>query len=232
MATLSQWSPYTDYVQSGMTDGRFQNAAYTLLAAGPPRLANIPGGALLTGAALAGGTSPVSDSIALPMGLIQNFSMSHNSNIQRVFELGSHRSYFIPGRTMGQLQFSRIMYHGMSLLRIMYAYYSDLIPPTIVNSAFPNLGVLGGLHDVKIPPGYENVFLNLASDLFMQPMGIMMMMKDSNEDTLGAGYFEACYVPNHSLSTDAMGTIIQESVAVQFERMVPIATTVVGLIQG
>ena len=232
MATLSQWSPYTDYVQSGMTDGRFQNAAYTLLAAGPPRLASIPGGALLTAAALAGNTSPVSDAIALPMGLIQNFSMSHNSNIQRVFELGSHRSYFIPGRTMGQLQFSRIMYHGMSLLRIMYAYYSDLIPPTIVNSAFPNLGVLGGLHDVKIPPGYENVFLNLASDLFMMPMGIMMMMKDSNEDTLGAGYFEACYVPNHTMSTDAMGTIIQESVAVQFERMVPIATTVVGLMQG
>ena len=230
MATLSQWSPYDTYVQSGMTDGRFQNAAYTLLAAGPPRLANI-GGAVATGAALAG---QAGDMVALPMGLIQNFSMSHNSNLQRVFELGSHRSYFIPGRTMGQLQFSRIMYHGMSLLRIMYAYYEDIIPPTLIAPAFPNFGLAAQAnpHDVKIPPGYENVFLNLASDLFMQPVGILMMLKDSDEQTLGAGYFEACYVPNHTFSTDAMGTIIQESVAVQFERMIPVATTVVGLISG
>jgi len=230
MATLSQWSPYDSYVQSGMVDGRFQNAAYTLLAAGPPRLANI-GGALAISTALG---QPAGDMLALPMGLIQNFSMSHNSGLQRVFELGSHRSYFIPGRTMGQLQFSRIMYHGMSLLRIMYAYYSDLIPPTIVPAAFPNFGAATqpNPHDVKIPPGYANVFLNLASDLFMQPVGILMMMKDSNEDTIGAGYFEACYVPNHTFATDAMGTIIQESVAVQFERMVPVATTVIGLITG
>lgn len=232
MATLSQWSPYDSYVQSGMVDGRFQNAAYTLLAAGPPRLANI-GGARSLAQAIAN-SSVAGDMIALPMGLIQNFCMSHNSGLQRVFELGSHRSYFIPGRTMGQLQFSRIMYHGMSLLRVMYAYYSDLVPPTLVPAAFPNFGAatVANPHDVKIPPGYANVFLNLASDLFMQPVGILMMMKDSNEDTIGAGYFEACYVPNHTFATDAMGTIIQESVAVQFERMVPVATSVIGLISG
>lgn len=230
MATLSQWSPYDSYVQSGMVDGKFQNAAYTLLAAGPPRLANI-GGAIATGLNI---STTGGEGIALPMGLIQNFSMSHNFGLQRVFELGSHRSYHIPGRTMGQLQFSRIMYHGMSLLRIMYAYYSDLLPPTIIQPAFVNAGLAlsSNQHDVKIPPGYENVFLNLASDLFMQPVGILMMLKDSNENTLGAGYFEACYVPNHTFSTDAMGTVIQESVAVQFERMVPIAVTAVGLITG
>ena len=228
MATLADWQPYDSYVQSGMTDGRFQNAAYTLLSAGPPRLA---GAAALT--AEAGGVAAgLGAAIAQPMGLIQSFTMSHNSNIQRVFELGSQRSYFIPGRTMGQLQLGRIMYHGMSLLRVMYAYYQDLLPPTVIEPAFPNIGIptSGRLHDVKVPPGYGNVFLNLASDLFMQPMGILMMMKDNDEQTLGAGYFEACYIPNHTLSTDAMGTIIQEQAAVQFERMVPVATTVIGLI--
>ena len=57
-------------------------------------------------------------------------------------------------------------------------------------------------------------------------------MKDSNEDTLGAGYFESCYIPNHSISTDAMGTLIQEQAGVQFERLVPVNTEVVGLITG
>jgi hypothetical protein len=57
-------------------------------------------------------------------------------------------------------------------------------------------------------------------------------MKDSNEDTMGAGYFESCFIPNHSISTDAMGTLIQEQCAIQFERMVPINTQVVGLITG
>ena len=49
MATLSEFSPYENYVQGGMTDGRFMNAAYTVLAAGPPRLSNV-GGADLLGA--------------------------------------------------------------------------------------------------------------------------------------------------------------------------------------
>tara|TARA_Y100000034_G_C6656183_1_gene287454 strand:- start:195 stop:581 length:387 start_codon:yes stop_codon:yes gene_type:complete len=126
------------------------------------------------------------------------------------------------------------MYHGPSLLRVLYAYYQDIIPPTFVDPVFSNLGpsLVQNPHDVIIPPGYENIFLNLASDLFTQPIGILLMMKDSNEDTMGAGYFESCYVPNHTMATDAMGTLIQESAAIQFERLVPINTEVVGLITG
>ena len=231
MATLSQWNPYDEYVQGGMVDGRYQNAAYTMIAAGPPRLANLPGGASGLGVTLGGNAG---DQIAYPMGLIQNFNLGHNMGLTRVFELGSSRSYFIPGRVIGQLAFGRIMYHGPSLLRALYAYYQDLIPPTIIPSVFANIGAatVANPHDVKVPPGYENIYLNLASDLFTQPVGLLMMMKDSNEDLLGAGYFEACWVPNHNLGTDAMGTVIQESVSVQFERMIPVASTVVGLISG
>ena len=232
MATLSQWSPYDDYVQGGMVDGRFMNAAYTMIAAGPPRLANIGGPSFLA-AALASG-SGAQDQIAFPIGVVQNFSLGHNMSLSRIFEIGSVRSYFIPGRVVGQLGLSRIMYHGPSLLRVLYSYYQDLVPPTIVPSVFTNLGpaTVSNPHDVVIPPGYENIFLNLLSDLFTQPIGLLMMFKDSNEDTMGAGYLEACWVPNHSLATDAMGTLIQETASVQFERLVPIATQVVGLISG
>jgi len=232
MATLSEWSPYDSYVQGGMVDGQFMNAAYTMIAAGPPRLSNV-GGSEFLAAALASDSSG-SDEIAYPIGLCQNFSLGHNMNLSRVFEIGSVRSYFIPGRTVGQLGLSRIMYHGPSLLRVLYAYYQDLVPSTIVSPVFANVGAatVANPHDVVIPPGYENIFLNLASDLFMQPIGMMLMFKDSNEDTMAATYLESCYVPNHTLATDAMGTVIQENCSVQFERMVPIATKVVGLISG
>lgn len=232
MASLSQWSPYEDNVQGGMSDGRFMNAAYTVVCAGPPRLSQV-GGPEFLGAALSAGSGS-EDMLAYPIGVIQNFNLSHNMQLSRIFELGSVRSYFIPGRVMGQIGLGRVLYHGPSLLRVLYAYYTDIIPPTFVDPVFSNIGAatVANPHDVIIPPGYENIFLNLASDLFTQPVGLLLLMKDSNEDTLGAGYFESCYIPNHSISTDAMGTLIQEQAGVQFERMVPVNTEVVGLITG
>jgi len=232
MASLSDWSPYDTHVQGGMSDGRFVNASYCLLASGPPRLANIGGSSFLA-AALSSG-SQAQDQIAYPMGVVQNFNISHNMQLARIFEIGSQRSYWIPGRTVGQMGLSRVMYHGPSLLRTLYAYYQDLIPPTLVQPVFSNLGAatVENPHDVRIPPGYENVFLNLASDLFTQPIGMLMMMKDSNEDTLGAVYLESCMIPNHSLGTDANSVVVQETASVQFERAVPVAVNSVGLISG
>lgn len=230
---LQNFSPYENRVQEGMTDGRFMNAAYTVIAAGPPRLSNL-GGSAVAGAALSTG---LGQAIAYPIGIVQNFSLGHNMTISRFFEIGSHRSYFIPGRAMGQFSMSRVMYHGPSLLKVMYAYYTDAgmgndpeIPPLTLNLAQGSTDPLLNRHDVKYPAGYENLYLNLASDLFTQPIGLMLIMKDSNEKTMGAFYLECCYIPNHNIATDAMGTIIQEQVAVQFERAVPIKTNVIGLI--
>lgn len=231
MASLAQWSPYSRYVQGGMVDGQFLSAAFTLVAAGPPRLANIGGAA---GAAATLSTSGAGKNWAFPVGIVQNINLSHNRAFQRFWELGSERSYFVSGRTMGQLALSRIMYHGPSLLRALYAYYQDLLPPTVVPFLFKNSGAstVANPHNVKIPPGYENVFLNLASDLFSQPVGMLLYFRDSNEDTVGAIYLEACYVPSHTIATDAGGTVIQENVSVQFERAVPVAVAALALITG
>jgi hypothetical protein len=230
MAKFSEWAPYTQYVQGGMVDGQFVSAGFTIVAAGPPRLANV-GGATVTAGALAGAGA---DQIVLPIGVIQNINLSHNRQFNRIFEVGSERSYFISGRTMGQLTIARIMYHGPSLLRMLYAYYEDLIPPTTVDAVFSNAGTatVSNPHDVKIPPGYENLFLNLASDLFNQPIGLLLYIRDSNEDTIGAVYVEACYIPNHTWATDAQGVMIQESAAIQFERAVPVAVSALSLVTG
>lgn len=233
--TFSDWSPYTGYVQGGLVDGAYANAGFTLLAAGPPRLANIGGAAAVAGA-IGGAAQPgqQANQIVYPIGIVQNFSLSHSRNFARLFEIGSERSYFIGGRTVGQIGLGRVYYHGSSLLRILYAYYQDLVPPTLVPAMFPNAGaqVMANPHDVVIPPGYENIYLNLASDLFAQPIGLLMYIRDINLDTLAAVYFEACYLPNHSWATDAQGVLIQESVAVQFERAVPVAVAALTLISN
>jgi hypothetical protein len=231
MATFSEWSPYEKFVQAGMVDGQFLNAGFTCLAAGPPRLANIGGSTAVAGALSAGAGA---DQMVMPIGVIQNVNLSHNRTFNRIFEVGSERSFFISGRTIGQLSIARILYHGPSLLRMLYAYYEDAIPPTLVSAVFPNAGIatVANPHDVIIPPGYENLFLNLASDLFNQPVGLLLYVRDSNMDTYGAVYMESCYVPNHTWATDAQGVIVQESAAIQFERAVPVAVTALSLIAG
>jgi hypothetical protein len=230
MGRLSEWQPYTHRVQSGLVDGQFLNASFTLLAAGPPRLANV-GSLTLAGGGAEGGAA---DDIVYPIGIVQNFNLSHNRQFNRIWEIGSERSFFISGRTVGQLGLSRIMYHGPTLLRVLYAYYQDLVPPTLVPSVIGenNIGALtvANAHDVKIQPGYENMYLNLASDLFNQPVGMMVYFRDSNEDTMGSIYLEGAVVPNHTIATDAQGTIIQENSALQFERAVPVAVSALALV--
>jgi hypothetical protein len=234
MASYNNWKPYENYVQSGgegpgMVDGKFISGAFCGIFAGPPRLATI-GGALTLGASL---SSPASASqIVYPVGVTQNLNLSNNRQFSRIFELGSERSYFISGRTIGQLGLSRVLYHGPSVLRTLYAYYNDNVPSTLVPSMFPNVGAgaMPNPHDVVIPPGYENFYGNLASDLFSQPVGLLIVLKDSNQDTYGSFYLESCVIPNHTIATDAQGVIMQESVAIQFEQMVPIATKQIELV--
>lgn len=227
---FSDWAPYSNYVQAGLVDGRYATGTFTMLAAGPPRLANIGGAAGL--AAAVSGNGQAANQIVLPIGLVQNFNLSHTRNFSRIFEIGSERSYFVAGRTVGQIGFGRIYYHGSSLLRMLYAYYQDLVPPTIVPALFPNAGAAtqSNPHDIIIPPGYENIFVNLASDLFAQPIGLMMYIRDINLATLGAVFFEACYVPNHVWATDSQGVLIQENTAIQFERAVPVSVAALTLI--
>lgn len=230
MSKLSEWSPFDQFVQNGMVDGRFLGSSYTLLAFGAPRLANV-GGAGLVASAIGGRAG---DQIAMPVGITQGFQLGQNLQVSRFFEIGSYRSVHIPGHAMGQLSLGRPMYHGMSLLRVAYAYYQDLIPKTIIQAGFANIGAstVDNPHDVQLPPGYENFFINLGSDIFKQPVGMLVIFRDSNNDGYGAFYVEAMYAPSHSLSFDAQGVAIMENASFQYERLIPIPLPSIKLITG
>jgi len=229
---FSEWSPYENYVQSGMVDGAYAHGGFTMLAAGPPRLSDVGGAVNLTNSLVQG--EAAANQIVMPVGIIQNFNLTQTRAFSRIFELGSERSYFISGRTVGQIGLGRVYYHGASLLRILYAYYMDLLPGggVLINPMYPNQALqnMANPHDVIVPAGYENIYLNLASDLFSQPVGMMLYIRDSNLRTLGSLYFESAFVPNHSWAVDSQGVMIQESVGVQYERIVPVAVTDVALV--
>lgn len=225
-STITNWEPYKNKVDnSARAEGKFMSGAFTLLAAGPPRLANVGGNA----AAATGVSTSAGKDWALPIGIVQSFNLGHQRSFNRFWELGSERSYFISGRTVAQAGFGRVLYNGPSLLRMMYAFYQDTVAPTLVpiieglDTNFP-----ANQHNVKIPPGFENIYLNLASDLFSQPCGLLVYMKDSNENTMGAVYLEETYIPSHSIATDAQGVVMQEQVALQPERVVPVAVNAVA----
>jgi hypothetical protein len=239
MANVSTWNFFNQNVQSGLLEGRFMNAAFTLIAAGPPRLGATTLVASQDPAAAAPGGN-LGD-IAYPIGIIQSFNIGQNSQWMRLWEIGSERSYFIRGRTQGQIGLGRIMYHGPNLLRVLYAYLGS-------ENGAPGFGAFSSLYEnsakallntankpnakdtFNTPPGYENIWLDLASDVFSQPIGLLLYLRDSNEDTVGAFYVEYCNVANHGFSTDAGGTIISEQASLMYERIRPIKMTVVPLI--
>ena len=239
MPSIQNWKPYTHHVQGGLREGNVVNSQFALICSGPPYFKMI--------------ADDPTNSALFPIGLTQNFSIGQSKNFSRIFEIGSDRAYFMAGRSVGQLGLGRVMFHGPSLLRVMYAYYDTkgqggnagypirplidvnngpiAIPPFRAPSDVGETPINKFGHNVKIPPGYNNFFVNLASDLFSQPTGMLLVLKDSEENVYGSIYLEQCYIPSHSFGFDAQGLLISESNSLQYERMVPIETGSLELIR-
>lgn len=221
------FTPYESFVDAGTPegrvaskgDGRYASGAFTVLSVGPSRVVDIQGnGAASAAVDLAGNTALAA--LTFPIGLVQQASVQNSRQFNRVFELGSERSYFISGRTQGQLSLARTYYHGMSLLRALTQFVPGATTLPLAGTAAA--GLAGNIHATRNYPGFKDLWLNLASDLFSQPVGLMLKVHDTNEEAIGATYMEGCYIPNHSFSTDSNGLLIQEQVGVMFERMVPV----------
>lgn len=230
MATTSysNWDFYNYRVQQELVGGQFVSAESTLIAAGPPRL-NQAGG---------DGTE-----IAYPIGLLETFGIQQSRQLQRIFEIGSTRSYFIPGRTIGSISIGRTFYFGPSLLRVLYAYYRsnagtfDLgtgnVGATVTspegknevpdpNAALLDTFAVGDLHELKRNPGYGYLIIDLASDLFAQPTGLAVYFKDANTDTVGGFYVEDSYVQGHQMTVSSGSVLVMEGVSIQYDRLVPL----------
>ena len=229
---FSNWDFSNFHVQQELKGGQFVSAETSLVASGPPELAGVGEG----GAEDVGNVGTV-----YPIGLIENAGVSQSKQIQRIFEVGSSRSYFIPGRVIGSLTLGRIFYFGPSLLRVLYAYYTNTFRQNNIGTLpvgteleladggtaphpLARLLNAGGtqFHRVRQSPGADYFFVNLASDLFNQPFGLAFYFKDANFNSVGAFFLEQTYLQGHQFSLSSGSVLVMEGVSAQWDRAVPI----------
>lgn len=204
------WNPLTKTVQGGMKEGKHASATYTLLGSGPPHLADI-----------ADSGEGMADAI-FPIGLAQDFSWGQTKGVARFYEIGSKRSYVVFGHTAGGVTLTDIYYSGPNILRKLFAVWRDFdgqqLFPTDSNTAIanPEYGLPG------IPPGFNNYLYNLESDFFDRCFGLYMQIYDNLGNLLVKTFFEEAVTPAYNLGFNAQGVIIQESVTIDYERIVPV----------
>ena len=224
---FTSWEFYNKRVQQELTGSQFVSAESTLVAAGPPEMSDLSGGADSGGQ-------------VYPIGLLESAGIQQSKQLQRIFEIGSSRSYFIPGRVIGSINIGRTFYFGPSLLRVLYAYYRSASPVAIgtgskgeqvttnngrVTAPNPDAALLdvvsdtGTLHQIQRSPGPDYFFIDLASDLFSQPTGLAIFFKDQSNNSLGGIYLEEAYVQGHQMNISSGSVLIMEGVSMQYDRI-------------
>lgn len=234
MASFLNWKWASEHVQVELQNGEYVSAESTLILAGPSRLSMITA---MAGDALS------AQSQLYPIGLLQMMTVAQNRQVARLFEIGSKRSYFVPGRLFANYQINRILFYGPSLLRLLYAIaptytyghpfnfaaegvapaaQSQLQPNAQYNSLFPDT--------VDLAPGYgasstqdnRDFYINLASELFNIPFGMCLLFKDARKRPYGAFYMEECMIEAHSMGVDSNNIVLAEGVNGQFDLLQPI----------
>lgn len=216
-AHLRNWEFREFHVQEDVPASEFINAASTLIAAGPPRLKDAIGDAVATGQG-----RDTQRSFVFPIGIIEAVSLSQARQLQRLFEIGSKRSYFIPGRTIGQLSITRTLFDGPSLMRLLMAYFPEAQLSRFEADQLLRSQAVVRCPEIRNAPGYRDFFLNLDSEVFDNPFGIFIAHKDSCAENYGAVYLENAFLNSHTMSISATSTLIAEGVTIQYDRMVPL----------
>jgi len=219
VGTLKDWNFFNRNVQSGLTEGQFLNMGSVLLCAGPPSL-GVTAGTAFVGDDAAGGD------IVFPMGLISSWSMNQQMPVVPIPEAGSYKRYTITGPSDGSLALGRTLYHGPSLLRVLYAYYkaennpSIQIEPLIDNATANNMR---NPHNwINDTPGHENFWINMASSILSQPVGILLYIQDINRESYGAVYLEQFQPSVHGMASGPGQLVVSEQTQGSFARARPV----------
>lgn len=219
--SLGNWDFHTYHVDTQLEGGEFVSAETTLIAAGPPDITSLLNQSPTQGIE----NGNLIDKEVYPMGLMENASLSQSKQLQRLFEIGSSRSYFVPGRVVGSLSYGRVFYNGVSLLRGQYAYYTSTgkynISPSDLNISYqPSVGQKA-TPDLRVNPGYNGFWMNLASDVFNRPTGNFWYFRDMANRDVASLYFEYMYCQGTQLQISSGSVLLMEGGSFQFDRIVP-----------
>jgi hypothetical protein len=215
----TSWDWKTEYVSS-LESNRDGLERFSQLSATPDTTAVFAGPARYR--ALGAGNGVASK--LTPIGLVDGIAYNQSAQLQRLYEIGSNRSFFTRGKVGGSLQMSK-----------MIANQNNLVAALLKN-AMPNGLNLNGA-GTRAPgttiPGNDDamIALNLDSELTNIPFGVMLVFKSrggynttgNRGQVLAAIYLEYCMFANLSLQVASSMPVVMDNVAMEFDRPVPVA---------
>lgn len=196
--TVDQWSFQENYVERLMDNSAF-TAAHpnnTLICAGPARFT----------AALANPGEQL-----LPIGMVQNMSVSQQRPVQPLAAVGSARTFFAAGKSQVSFSIARLMVNGRNLMR---ALYTQAVQQGVDVKSFDERPVRND--------NDEQYFLNLDSELFYIPFGLAVLFRSVSHDAVGAFYIELCMLSSMQTGLSAGQNVIMENVSGMADRIRPI----------
>lgn len=150
----------------------------------------------------------------VPIGLADQISIQSNPSVARLFEIGSNRSFFTRGKTA----------HAMSLGR-MLCDQQNLLAVLTQNSYRPNLSQ----NSPESASPNTDIMMNIDSEIFGVPFGLMMLMKTRGGNTNGEGkiltaiYLEYAMLGGYQFQISSGSPVIVETVPIEFDRILPIS---------
>jgi hypothetical protein len=228
------WNFASENVQTEITNGEYVSSESTLILGGPARLSHL---------AADGADALAQYTTMFPIGLLSNVSVSQNRQVNRLFEIGSKRAYFVPGRTFAAFDMGRVLFFGPSLMRMLYAVapyrrigggQPFIVEGREVSTAaeYDKMFGTGSFSQLQSPPGAggapgsssdnRDFFINLASELFSIPFGLCILLKDPKSKPYGAMYLEDCYIEAHTIGIDSGTIVVTEGVRGQVGQVAPV----------
>ena len=252
--SYNNWNFNDQHVQQNLNGGDFIGSHTIILCAtAPNQAALVNGGSGITGRVANTVSSDrfsdydeevsldsATDGIAIPLGVVSDIGINQQRQINKIYEIGSKLSYTVSARTNINLSLSRVMYHGPNLLRMLYAYY----PESLLGGSGNALRDMAKYNDSKMAgialdadfasrlpsidelAGYDNIFLNAASDLFSQPIGLVMYIKDNIGDDVAAVFFEDCNLVTHQFGVSQNSVVVAEAVQMTADKITPVKVNV------
>lgn len=201
------WDWKGDYVGKLAEDGyeRFSQFSATpdttLMFAGPARYTGL------------------SDSTAdlVPIGMTDGIQYGGSAGLARLYEIGSNRAFFTRGKTVSSISFGRMLADQANILKVLSS-----------NAYRPNMNT-DGLKAPGADTPNPNIMMNLDSEYFAVPFGLLLVFKtrggnsDGYGKTLTAVYLEYCMIDGYNFSINAQSPVIVEGVSIQYDRPVPVS---------
>lgn len=216
----------SEHVQKEIENGEYISTESTILLAGPSQLNYV----------LSKNESGQSKVPLFPIGLIGSIVFEQNRQIDRLYEIGSKRAYFIPNRLRGDYRMTRTLFYGPSLLRLLYAlapvkssYGRKLKDNENTTPISDDYNKLFGDTTRFVAPGTTGLesqenrdfWINMMSELFNIPFGMGIIFKDSKQRSYAAMYMEDAYVQSHSVEASIQNVFLAESISGTFDRLTP-----------